>query len=234
MNWGDNELQTVEHTGKDGRKQMGIGRRDFLKFAGMTIGGIVFDPLHAIAVNGNYYVDMRLGLGFEKPDRWHFDSFKDFGSLLKGQVVEGVQPEDEEAFRKDQTSTLVAVISKYDLKHPSFNPSITVFKNEEDRADLGSLDEVIEEAVIGFSSILKGFTIISPPVPLQLSNCECIQMKSRWVFQHERIPPTVIDDEALVIDQNPILYTIHLYDAPSIGEVAQIEFVDFVRSLRIA
>ena len=213
---------------------MGIGRRDFVKFAGMALAGIVIDPLRVIAVNGNYYVNTGLGLGFEKPDGWRFDVFKDFATLLKGQVVEGVLPEDEETFRKDQASTLVAVISKYDDNHLGFSPSITVYKNEEDRADFGSLDELIESAVIGFSSVLKDFTVVSPPERLQLSNCQCIRLKSRWFFQHERIPSTLIEDETLVIDQDPVLYTIHLYDAPSIGEVARAEFEDFGRSLRIA
>jgi hypothetical protein len=213
---------------------MGIGRRDFLKFAAMALGGIVLDPLEAIAVNDNFYVNMRLGLGFEKPEGWHFDAFKDFGSLLKGQIVEGIQPEDEETFRKDHASTLLAVISKYDLQYTGFSPSITVFKNEEDRADFESLDELIDAALIGFSSLLKDFTVISQPEPLQLSNCRCMRYKARWDFRHERNPSTLIEDETLIIDQDPVLYTIHLYDAPSIGEVAQPEFGGFVRSLRIA
>jgi hypothetical protein len=213
---------------------MGIGRRDFLMFAGMAFGGVITDPLHAIAVSGNYYVNMKLGLGFAKPDKWLFDAFKDFGTLLKGQIVEGVSSEDEEAFRKDQTSTLVAAISKYDDKYVGFSPSITVFKNEEDRADFESLGELVAAALSGFSSLLKDFTVVSPPEAVQLSNCECLRMKSRWVFQHEHVPSTLIEDETLVIDQNPVLYTIHLYDAPSIGEMAQTEFDAFVKSLRIA
>lgn len=200
----------------------------------MAFAGIVADPLRAIAVNGNYYVNMRLGLGFKKPDGWRFESFKDFAALLKGQVIEGIAPEEEETFRKDQASTLVAVISKYDDKHPRFSPGITVYKNEEDRADFDSLDELMQSAIVGFSSLLKDFTVVSSPEPLQLSNCQCMRMKSQWVFQHERIPSTLIEDETLVIDQDPVLYTIHLYDAPSIAEQAQTEFQEFIRSLRIA
>lgn len=200
----------------------------------MVLGGIILDPLETIAVNGNFYINMRLGLGFEKPDGWHFDAFKDFGALLKGQIVEGIPPEDEEEFRKDQTSTLLAVISKYDLQYPAFSPSITVFKNEEDRADFESLDDLISNAIIGFSSLLKDYTVLSQPEPLQLSNCQCIRLKSRWIFQHERMPSTLIEDETLIIDQDPVLYTIHLYDAPSIREVAQPEFENFVGSLRLA
>lgn len=200
----------------------------------MALAGIVVDPLRAFEVNGNYYVNMRLGLGFEKPDGWRFESFKDFAAQLKGQVVEGVAPEEEEAFRKDQASTLVAVLSKYDDSHPRFGPGITVYKNEEDRGEFESLDELIEAAMVGFSSLLKDFTVLSHPEPLQLSNCQCMRMKSRWMFQHDRIPSTLIDDETFVIDQDPVLYTIHLYDAPSIGEDAQTEFAEFGRSLRIA
>lgn len=213
---------------------MGIGRREFLKFAAMALGGVVLDPLRTIAINGDYYVNAKLGLGFEKPYGWGFESFKDFAAQLRGQIVENVHTEDEEAFRKDQTSTLVAVISKYDHMHIGFSPSITVFKNEEDRADYGSLEELVEGALDGFSLLLKDFTVLDAPAPLELSNCSCIRLKSRWLFRHERIPPTVIEDETLVIDQDPVLYTVHLYDAPSIADAAQNEFRRFVESLRIA
>lgn len=213
---------------------MGIGRREFLKFAGMALGGAVFDPMRTIAANGDYYVNMRLGLGFQKPHLWHFDAFKDFGTLLKGQVVENVEPEYEEAFRKDQTSTLVAVVAKYDWEVTRFSPSITVFKNAEDRGNFESLDDLIDGALTGFAEVLKDFEVIDPPAHCELSNCSCVRLKSRWLFQHEKILPTVIHDETLVIDQAPVLYTIHLYDAPSVGDVAEQEFRQFVRSLRIA
>ncbi len=213
---------------------MGIGRREFLKFAGMALGGIVLDPLRAVAVNGNYYVNMKLGLGFEKPDRWCLDTSSDFATLLEGQIVENVVPEDEEAFRRDQTSTLVAVISKYGEEFSRFSPSITVYKNEEDRADFASLDDLIDGALKGSSLLLKDYAVIEPPASWELSNCTCMRWKSRWLFQHRKIPATLIDDETLILDQDPVLYTIHLYDAPRIGEVAQRAFRRFVKSLRIA
>jgi hypothetical protein len=194
---------------------MGIGRREFLKFAAIALGGVVLDPLRTIAVNGDYYVNARLGLAFERPYGWELEAYKDFAAQLQGQIVENVHPDDEETFRKDQTSTLVAVVSKYNHMHLGFTPSITVFKNEEDRSDIGSLEELVQGALTGFSLILKDFTVVDAPAPLQLSNCTCIRLKSRWLFQHESLPATLIDDETLVIDQDPVLYTVHLYDAPS-------------------
>ncbi len=79
-----------------------------------------------------------------------------------------------------------------------------------------------------------GLAFTEPPRRRHLSNCDCLRFKSRWVFQHEKITPTLIDDETLVIEQGAVLYTIHLYDTPYEGDVAPDEFRQFVESLRLA
>jgi hypothetical protein len=78
---------------------MGIGRRDFLKFVGMALAGIVVDPLRAIAVNGNYYVNMRLGLGFEKPDGWRLEGHNTIIMIPgRGIICDSVRPTEINVF----------------------------------------------------------------------------------------------------------------------------------------
>jgi hypothetical protein len=213
---------------------MGLGRRAFLKFAATALGGLAVDPATAIAVTGDYYVNTRLGLAFMRPQGWQLQTFQDFATQLKGQIVEGVEPEEEEAFRRDQASTLVATISKYDDSVDRFSPSITVFKNTEDRAGVESLDTLAGQAIAAFSECLKDYAVTEPPLRRELSNCDGLRFKSRWVFQHEKIAPVLIDDEVLVIDQGLVIYTIHLYDTPYEGDSAAEEFSLFRRSLRLA
>jgi hypothetical protein len=215
---------------------MGIGRRQFLKFVATALGGMAVDPVKAIALNGDYYVNTRLGLGFIKPSEWRFDAFKDFGTMLEGQIIEGLEADAEEEFRRDHTSTLVATISKYDDSVARFSPSITVFKNREDRESLGcqSFEPLVWDAIDGFAALLKDYEVVEAPTRCKFSNCTSIRFKSRWLFEHRRIQPTVIDDETLIIDQGSVLYTIHLYDSPYTGDTTSREFCRFVKSLRIA
>jgi hypothetical protein len=215
---------------------MGIGRREFLKFVATALGGIVIDPLTPFIVNGDYYVNTTLGLGFIKPSAWKFDLFKDFASILEGQIFQGIEDDAEDEVRRDQASTLVATISKYGDDVARFSPSITVFKNREDREMLESqnIELLVWDAIDGFSTLLKEYAVIEEPVPRTISNCPAIRFKSRWLFEHRKIEPIIIEDEALAIDQGSVLYTIHLYDSPETGDSAPSEFRQFVRSVHIA
>lgn len=209
-----------------------------MKFVATALGGLLVDPIRTIAVNGDYYVNTRLGLGFIKPSKWAFDAFQDFATKLEGQIVRDLQPgtEEEEEFRRDQASTLVATISKYGDAIPRFSPSITVFKNPEDYEILRceSLEQIALDAIDGWTELLKDYQVVEQPSRCEISRCASIRFKSRWVFEHREIQPIVIDDETLVIDQGSVLYTIHLYDSPATGDATPNEFTQFRESLHIA
>ena len=46
---------------------MGIGRREFLRLTSIALTGLAIDPLKAVAINDNIYVNKKLGILFEKP-----------------------------------------------------------------------------------------------------------------------------------------------------------------------
>ncbi len=46
---------------------MGIGRREFLRLTGLALAGLAIDPLKAVAINDNIYVNKKLGILFKKP-----------------------------------------------------------------------------------------------------------------------------------------------------------------------
>lgn len=216
---------------------MGIGRREFLKFAATALGGLVVDPARVVAVNGDYYVNARLGLGFVKPIGWAFDAFQDFAAKHDGQILQGLPPEaDEGEFLRDQASSLVATISKYGDELRQFSPSITVYKNQGDYEESlsGGLERLALHAIDGFAALLRDYEVIEEPRRREVSHCPAIRFKCRWVFEHREIEPILIEDEALAIDDGSRLYTIHLYDSPATGDVARGEFARFLKSLHIA
>jgi hypothetical protein len=215
---------------------MGIGRRDFLKFVAAALGGLAVDPIRTIAVNGDYYVNARLGLGFIKPSEWAFDAFQDFAPNLEGQILHCLQPDDADEFRRDQASTLVATIVKRIDSVPRFSPAITVFKNQEDYEIIQSksLEEIALDGVEVWKRLVKNCEVLESPSQCQVSRCHSIRFKCRWVFEHREIQPILIEDETLLIDQGSVAYTIHLYDSPSTGDATPKEFARFKESLRIA
>ena len=48
---------------------MGIGRREFLRLTSIALVGLATDPLKAVAVNDNVYVNKKLGILFHKPQK---------------------------------------------------------------------------------------------------------------------------------------------------------------------
>lgn len=220
------------------RKTMGIGRRAFLEFVTTAVGGLILDPMKTIAINGNYYVDTRLGLGFVKPDSWFFEKDQDFSTKLKGQIFEGFElgTDEEEEFRRDQASTLVATISKYDSMSLRFGPSITIFKNQEDYERLKPINlvDILDRFVESNRCLLRNYEVIESPNHYEVSCCASLRFKSRWIFEHRDIEPVLINDQTIVIDQGSTLYTIHLYDSPYTGEDGSNHFSHFVENLHLA
>jgi hypothetical protein len=216
---------------------MGIGRREFFKFVAAAFGGMAVDPLQAVAIHGDYFVNTRLGLGFVKPRNWALEAFRDFASELKGQIIQGLPHDvDEEEFRRDQASTLVATVIKYSGAAHRFSPSITVFKNWEDYPEIRpeGLEKLAQYMIEGYSALLKDYEVLEVPRQFEVSRCKAIRFKSRWVFEHNDIEPVLIEDEALAIDQGSHLFSIHMYDSPATGEATPEEFACFLKSLHIA
>lgn len=220
------------------QKTMGIGRRAFLEFVTTAVGGLILDPIKTVSINGDYYVDTSLGLGFVKPNDWLFEKDQDFATKLQGQIVNGFElgTKEEEEFRRDQASTLVATISKYDHMASRFSPSITIFKNQDDYESLKpiNLEGIVDHFVDGCTVLLRDYEVIELPCHHELSRCASVRFKSRWVFEHREIESVLINDQTIMIDQGSALYTIHLFDSPYTGEDTSNQFSRFLKNLHIA
>lgn len=62
---------------------MGIGRRRFLEYMSTALVGLAIDPLKAVAINSDNYVNKKFCILLTKPENWDFVSIKDFGKLKK-------------------------------------------------------------------------------------------------------------------------------------------------------
>ena len=90
---------------------------------------------------------------------------------------------------------------------------------------------MIHNYISDLKTLLKDYNCYETPEEIRLSNCKAIRFKSRYVFEHEKIKPILIDDEFIGLEHKESFYSIHLYDSPYEGEVAPEEFKVFMSSM---
>lgn len=217
---------------------MRIGRRHFLKFLGSALVGAQSHATENVFISPTHFVDRKLGFGFKIPNGWHLEAFrKDFNKLLGGQQLSEEHRGDNVLFA-ELSEGLLAILSKYPLEGDSrlrFSPSVTFFRAESrDLEDYSDLLEMAQSAVTGFSSVLTDYECTEIPEYVHMSGCTMVRSKSKFLFEHEELESTLIDNETFVIHHKNYIYTIHLYDSPHTGDSSQDEFTLFKSCLHIA
>ena len=219
---------------------MGITRRKFIKFIGVALAGLTIDPTKAVAVNHNYYINRKLGLGFIKPDSWYFEKFKDFGHLKEGLILSNFDEELAEELKEEVFDDPLAIISKYPASIKVFSPSVVVHLEQYgDMREYTDIDEhddlldMIQVVLNGFEILYKDFELLTPPSQMSISECKTWKLVWKYLFEHEDIDPTMVNVVTYFIFSDNGVYSIYLQDSPTTGENARIEFVDFMSSLHI-
>lgn len=213
---------------------MGIGRREFLRYAGLAVSGALIDPKQMLFLNGDYYVNKQLGLGFQKPGEWEFEALTGFPDFEKGQILMNMSKDETQEVVKDHLETLVAAICKYPSSKNKFGPCITIFRNTEDFHLYNEKPDIIARHYISdMERHLRRYTCFEKPERIIISNFTAIRFKSKFVFEHEKLNPTPTDDECFLIEHKDALYSIHLYDSPYNNDVAPKEFKRFISSLHL-
>ncbi len=157
---------------------MGVGRREFLRLTGLALAGLAIDPLKAVAVNNDAYVNKKLGILFHKPTDWGFYAVKDFGKLKDKQIIgEGLDMKKDEIWK--ELGEPICIATKYYEEKPEhvgvFSPTITLnVTPKEELADLGheTFEELIGLSHFGVSKILKGFEVKKQYSPYYISDCK--------------------------------------------------------------
>ena len=215
-----------------------LGRRQFLKFVASAVAGAHAEAVPNIYRSSTVFVDQQLGFGFRIPKGWHLESFReDFNEILGGQRLAEPYADDKEIF-DELTEGLMATLSKYPIDEESpkrFSPSVTFFKDTSDCLDeYEDLLDLSSSAISGFSEVLTDYECIELPSYINRGDCVMVRSKSKFLFEHEELDSSLIDDETFLIHHKKSIYTIHLYDSPYLGDSAQSEFALFKDSLHIA
>jgi len=217
---------------------MKLGRREFIKFLTTAIAGSQGWASSEVLRSPRFYADKKLGFGFEIPQGWFLEAFRDdFDELLGGQRLAAPYADDREVML-EASQGLLATLSKYPIEGDPikrFSPSMTFFKDSDGcLEEFGDLLGLSSKAIMGFQSLLTDYECIEEPHLVRRSDCVMVRSKSKFLFEHQEIRSVLIDDETFVVHHQGSVYTIHLYDSPYSGDTAQSEFRLFRESLHIA
>jgi hypothetical protein len=219
---------------------MGIGRRDFLRLVSMALIGISIDPLKAVAVNNNVYINKKLGILFHKPQGWGFVAVKDFGKIKSEQIIgEGLEDTAEDIW--EELGGSICIATKFYQNKPEykgiFSPTITLnVTPKEELEDLGyeTFEELMGMSAYGTSMILKDFLITKKYDPYLISNCKFYEYDAEYLFEHTDISePLKVELKILKTEHNGFYYDFNCHQSKTQRQFADKEFEEFKKTIKL-
>jgi hypothetical protein len=219
---------------------MGIGRRQFMKLSSLALVGLAVDPLNAVAINDNVYVNKKLGILFNKPKNWGFIAVKDFGKIKSEQIIgEGLEDSQEEIW--EELGDPICIATKYYEDKPEykgvFSPTITLnITSKEELEGLGheTFEELMEMSAFGTSNILKDFQVIKKYEPYFISNCKFYEYDAEYLFEHiELNEPVRVELKVLKAEHNNFYYDFNCHQSKTQNQFADKEFEEFKKSIKL-
>lgn len=219
---------------------MGIGRREFLRLTNIAIAGLAIDPLKAVAINDNVYINKKLGILFEKPSNWGFIAIKDFGKIKSEQVIgQGLELSSEEIW--EELGDSICIMTKYYQDKPEyksvFSPTITLNitpKQEFEHLGFETFEDLIETSDFGVSSLLKDFKVVKRYDPIILSNCKFYEYDAEYLFEHIEIDePLKVELKVLKAEHNDFYYDFNCHQSTKEKQIAKKEFEDFKWTIKL-
>lgn len=219
---------------------MGLGRREFLRLTGIALAGLAIDPLTAVAINDNSYVNKKLGILFEKPHDWGFIAIKDFGKLKNEQVIgAGLDETAEEIW--EELGEPICIATKYFNDQPEykgvFSPTITLnITPKQELEDLGfeTFEELMEMSEYGVSHLLKDFRVVKRYDPVFISNCKFYEYDAEYLFEHIEIDtPIKVELKVLTGEHNGFYYDFNCHQSKTQNQTAADEFEKFKGTIKL-
>jgi hypothetical protein len=219
---------------------MGIGRREFLRLTSIALAGLAIDPLKAVAVNDNVYVNKKLGILFEKPNDWGFVSIADFGKMKRDQII-GVGLEESAEEIWEELGDPICVATKYYQDLPEykgvFSPTIMLHitpKQVMEEIGCKDFEESLELSEVGTAMILKDFMVVKRYDPIWLSGCKFYEHDAEYLFEHVDInEPLKVELKVLKAEHNGFYYDFNCHQSKAQNQIADREFERFKSTIRL-
>jgi hypothetical protein len=219
---------------------MGIGRREFLRLTSLALAGLAVDPLKAVAINDNIYVNKKLGIIFHKPQDWGFIAIKDFGKIKSEQIIgEGLDQSTDEIW--EELGDPICITTKYYQDKPEFkgifSPTITLnITPKEELEYLGhdTFEELIGMSEYGVSKLLKDFNVIRRHEPYFISECKFYEYDAEYMFEHNEInEPLKVELKVLKAEHNGFYYDFNCHQSKTQRQYADKEFEEFKKTIKL-
>ena len=209
----------------------GVGRRDFLKIFGGSIAAAASNPLSAVVVDDDVYVNRKLGLAFSKPADWSYTSLRAFRELRNDYELATSDPVLVADF--EEGGMPLAIISERSLRW-EVSGSITVYVEPLDLEPTDSVGSVLPGLIEYNREILRGFEIVEQPKLHKLSNVDSVEYVAEFFYDRKWRRPILCRNRSVYSFRAPFIYTFHMMDMPSKGIDRGVEFDAFVESIRYA
>lgn len=224
---------------------MGLGRREFLEYVSLAMAGLTIDPLQAVAINSDNYVNKKFGFLLTKPKGWDFVSITDFGKLKSDQLLsEEFEPNKDEVW--NELGDPVLVVAKYGLEIPEhrhkFSPAITIFINHksdivelyEDDYIQGDFEKIVGMIAYGSQRLFKDYKTVRNNTPYILSECNGFDSEWTWTFESIELRKSYICKTwTIIIEKGDYIYSFNMIDSQQAGEVEELTFRNFVETIKI-
>lgn len=219
---------------------MGIGRLEFMRLTSIALAGLAIDPLKAVAINDNMYINRKLGILFEKPSGWGFVSVRDFGKIKSEQIIGQALNQTEEEIWEDLGDP-ICIATKYHQDKPEykgvFSPTITLNvtpKQELEYLGHETFDDLMAMSEFGVSFLLKDFKIVKRYDPQFISNCKFYEFDAEYLFEHVEIDgPLKVELKVLKAEHNGFYYDFNCHQSKEQNQHADKEFEEFKTTLKL-
>jgi hypothetical protein len=212
---------------------MGIGRENFKRMADNALEGSDNDPLKAVAIHNNVYLNRKLGILIHKPAEWGFIAIQDFGRLKSDQIIgNGLELDPEEIWEMMGNPKYFEDKPEY---RGVFSPTITLQVTPKSELDPeGDLDfeDMIEKSMQGTSLILMDFRLIRRHEPYLISGCLFHEFDAEYLFEHVEIQePLKVELKSLKAEYNGLYYDFNCHQSKAQNQVADEEFEQFKKNI---
>jgi hypothetical protein len=220
---------------------MGIGRREFMKLVGLALAGVSIDPLKAVALNQNYYVNKKFGLMLEKPNDWDFISHHEFDNLKEVQLLsDDFEPIKVEAW--EELTDPILCIAKYGTDKEEYkcklSPAINIWVNHKSEVeDQGyeSFLDLAEDSFIGMQQMFKELEVVQNVTPTLISGCEAFETKTQFLYVNTECNLSIkCEMWSFLVDHGDHYYSFNMIDSQQVNEVETKTFEEFVKTIKLS
>jgi len=208
---------------------VGIGRRKFLKLFGAVIATAATNPLQAVIINDDLYINRTLGLAYKKPLGWHFLSLGSFADIKEKQQL--LDSDTTEMLKAGDDP--IAIMSQYpESSGITFSPSITIYVENFELLEGENLQQLVSTLSETYSKALVDYQFIESPKAISVSACEAAEYVSTFIHQQES-KEALCRHRSIVIVRDGQMYTVNVFDYPELGRTIDEEYLEFKDAFKL-